>query len=378
MRSLRILSMPVDKGGCGHYRIRQPFYMLKTYSEHDVHIIDAEKDITNELVKVLPAVDIFVVRQGVPIGGTKKRLGSVMNKLSKFSGKEVKLKGKWVMDIDDNMELISPYNEHYVDNGVEEYYDSHLKKWIWKDGVGNFDLKDNRRRLLLALSSLKEADMVTVTTLKLAEYARQYNNNVVILPNSVDFKQWWKLPLKPNKQLRVGWSGGFSHYEDWYSIKEPLNKLLREYRFKLVMVGTYFKGIIDEDLRYLVEDYAWVDFSGHSFRMMCMNLDLAIIPLADLPFNRYKSSIKWYEMSSIKIPSVVANIEPYSTDIADGINVWGYKDTTSFEKSLRTALERPDLRKKYAENAYDWVFKHCNAKINTKLWARAYESLWTN
>lgn len=375
---MRIMSMPVDKGGCGQYRVRQPFYMLKTHTEHDVHVIDVEKDMTDDLLKVLPSVDVFVVRQGVPIADTKRRFGLVMDDLSKALKKEVKLKAKWVMDIDDNMELISPYNEHYVDNGIEEYYDKHLEKWLWKDGENGFDLKKNQERLNVSLQSLKDADLVTVTTNKLAEYAYHYNKNVTVLPNSIDFRNWWKLDMKPNKQLRVGWSGGFSHYEDWYTIKKPLNRLLRKYRFKLVMVGTYFKGIIDKDLQYLVEDYAWVDFSGHSFRMMCMNLDLAIIPLANLPFNHYKSAVKWYEMSAMHVPCVVANIEPYSSEIADGINAWGYNDATSFEKTVGEALRHPHLRYQYAQKAYEWVFKHRNAKINTKLWAEAYESLWTN
>jgi glycosyltransferase involved in cell wall biosynthesis len=369
------MSMPVDRGGCGQYRIRQPFYMLKAHTPHDVHVVDQEHDMTNDLLRALPLVDVFVVRQGVPISDTKMRFRKVMEELSKAAKKEIKLKGKWVMDIDDNMELISPYNEHYMDNGVEEYFDKNLGKWLWKDGENRFDLKKNRQRLELALGSLRDADMVTVTTPKLAIYAKHYNKNVAVLPNSIDFSQWWKLDIKPNKQLRVGWSGGFSHYEDWHTIKEPLNRLLREFRFKLVMVGTFFKGIIDEDLRYLVEDYAWVDFSGHSFRMMCMNLDLAIIPLANLPFNHYKSAVKWYEMSAAKIPCVVADIEPYKKEIAVGERSWGYLDAISFEKAVREALGNANLRKEYAENAYNWVFKHRNAKTNAKLWADAYESL---
>jgi len=374
-RPIRILSLPVDKGGCGWYRIRQPFYMIKKNTPHDVHIVDMEKDDSNELLKVIPLVDVFVVRQGVSISDTKARFNKIAQELSESLHKEVKLNGKWVMDIDDNMELISPYSEHYHDNGVEEYYDHNLKKWLWKDGENRFDLKENRKKLGIALDSLKEADMVTVTTEKLAEYARQYNKNVVILPNSIDFDQWWKLPLKPNKQLRVGWSGGISHYEDWYSIKEPLNKMLRKYKFKLVMVGTGFKGIIDKDLRYLVEEYGWIDFGGHSFRMMCMNLDVAIIPLSDLPFNHYKSAIKFHEMSAMGVPSIVADFGPYSNEIASGNVAWRYKDATSFEKSLSSALETDSLREKYAKNAYDWTYKHFNAKTNTKLWSDAYESL---
>jgi glycosyltransferase involved in cell wall biosynthesis len=372
---MRIMSMPVDKGGCGNYRVRQPLAMLKKYTKHDTYIIEKESDEMDDILKALPTVDVIVVRQGVPIQDTKSRFNEVMADLSRHYKREVKMKAKWVMDIDDNMELISPYSAHYQTEGIEEYYDRNAKKWLWKDGVGGFDLEHNRLKLNQAKESLKDADMVTVTTQKLAEFASRFNSNVKVLPNCINFEKWWRLRLRTNRQLRVGWSGGISHYEDWYTIKHTLNRLLRKYKFKLVIAGDYFKGIIDDDLQYLVETHDWVDFSGHSYRMMCLSLDLAIIPLADLPFNHYKSPVKWYEMSAMRVPSVVAAIEPYVAEIRDGETVWGYLDATSFEKAVSTALQRPDLRKQYGENAHDWVLKNRNAKKNVKMWADAYESL---
>jgi glycosyltransferase involved in cell wall biosynthesis len=285
------------------------------------------------------------------------------------------MKAKWVLDIDDNLMLVSPYSQHYRLDGIENYYDHNLKKWLWKDGENGFDLKRNKKQLEDRIQSLVEADLVTVTTQKLADFAKDYNPNVVVLPNSIDFSKWWKLPLKPHKQLRIGWSGGASHYEDLHSIKEPLNRLMRKYRFKLIMAGEYYKGLIDNDLQYLVEAYEWTDFSAHSFRMMCMDLDIGIVPLADLPFNHYKSCVKWYEFSAMKVPCVVANILPYSEEITDKNTARGYKTPAEFEKAVLSLIEDVHLKEFIAENAYEWVFKHRNAKTNAKLYAGAYESL---
>jgi len=365
---MRIMSLPVDKGGCGHYRVRQPLAMLQEHTEHDTYIVEKDSEELDSVGLALPSVDIFIVRQGTLISETKKLFQDLLENLAP-------LKAKWVMDIDDNMELISPYSEHYKFSGIENYFDHNINKWLWKDGVDGFDLARNKLKLKDSEQSLIDADLVTVTTEKLAEFAERFNKHVAVLPNSINFDRWWQLPLKPNKQLRVGWSGGNSHYEDWFTIKKPLNDLLREYKFKLVIAGDYFKGIVDKDLQYLVETHPWVDFSGHSYRMMCMNLDLAIIPLANLPFSHYKSSVKWYEMSAMKVPSIVSNIKPYSEDIVDGETAWGYVDATSFKKSLISALGSVVLRNKIGKNAYNWVYKHRNAKINTKLWADAYESI---
>lgn len=360
---IRILALPCDSGGCGWYRVRQPLAMIQNHTEHDAYIIDPHKDDMSEVVMAARHAHIVVARPGSEQGMAK------MKEMPEFSHL------KWVMDIDDNVEIISPYSTHYEEYGVEDYYDENLDQWLWRDGERGFDKKKNLARMQRHIQGIKDVDLVTVTTKKLADYARQYNKNVAILPNSVDLDKWWKLPLKKNKKPRVGWSGGISHYEDWYSIKEPLNELMRELQFTLVMAGQHFDGIIDDDNKHLVELHDWVPFKGHSYRMMCMNLDAAIIPLADLPFNHYKSPIKLLEMSAMGVPSVVANVTPYKEEIDRSDAFWGYSSPTQFIKTLKGLLSPQGSHGRGGDKARKYVEKHYDAKKNAQMWVDAYKSL---
>lgn len=359
---IRIMSAPTDQGGCGWYRVRQPFEMIRRLTPHDTYIIDKDDDMV-EVLKAIKNTHVMVMRPGA----------------EPFMGEVAQHKDfkhlKWVLDIDDNVELISPYNKHYDEYGVNEFYDRNMKKWLWKDGVANFDIKANQLRVDRHLTGLRGADMVTVSTESLAEYARNYNDNVVVLPNMINEERWWKPNFKKHKGVRVGWAGGISHYEDWFSIKEPLNQLMREHQFTLVMVGTNFEGIIDKDNRHLLELHDWVPFKGHSYRMMMMDLDFAIIPLADLPFNRYKSSIKWYEFSAMAVPCVVANLTPYSEDFEDGVTARGYTTAGDFKKAVYDLLQSVHQRSYIGENAQKWVKKHRIAQKNAQLWVDAYANL---
>jgi glycosyltransferase involved in cell wall biosynthesis len=260
------MSQPVDDGGCGWYRVRQPFESIKRFTPDDAYIIDPHKDNMEEVVEAMGQTQVMVMRPGAEAAFW------MMKNKPEFSHL------KWVMDIDDNIEQISPYNYHYQDYGVEDFYDKNIGAWLWKHGERNWDAKKNLIKLQNHLNVYKHVDMITVTTPLLASYAKQYNDNVVILPNCINFERWWKLPLKKNRIPRVGWSGGISHYEDWHSIKEPLNELMREHPFRLIVAGNDFKGIVDEDNRHLVESHDWVPFKGHPYRMMVMNLDVAVIP----------------------------------------------------------------------------------------------------
>lgn len=356
------MSAPVDDGGCGWYRMRQPFHLIRKNTKHDTYIIDKDDDMT-QVLAALPNAQIMTLRPGgEPLMFEVKNHPEFQHL-------------KWVLDIDDNVELISPYNKHYDEYGTSEFYDSNMKRWLWKDGEANFDLKANQERVDNHLRGLREADLVTVTTKKLETYVKNYNKNVAILPNCIDEDKWWKPNFKEHKGIRVGWSGGISHYEDWYSIKEPLNQMMKEYQFTLVMVGTDFKGIIDEENRHLLEIHDWVPFKGHSYRMMMMDLDFAIIPLADLPFNKYKSSIKWYEFSAMGVPCVVANIPPYGLEIENNVTAKGYSSPFEFKKAVFDLLQSVDQRYKIGQNAQKWVKENRIAQNNIHLWTDAYNNI---
>lgn len=369
-KPLKILCSGADKGGCGWYRIRQPFNMIKQYSDSDTHVIDKDSDDMVEVTAALCETDILVVRQGAEIG--IEALKSLANDFAHETKMKQGFHAKVVIDIDDNVEIISPYSQHYKEYGLKEFYDEDRKQAIWKDGEDGFDVVHNRDRILSFMLGLRKADLITVTTEKLAEYARQYNKNVAILPNAINTDVWWKPNFKDNEQLRVGWSGGISHYEDWYTLKEPLNKLMRKYQFKLVLAGSAFTGLIDKDLHHLVEVLPWVSFEAHSYRMMLLNLDLGIIPLADLPFNHYKSSIKLHELSAMGVPAVVANVEPYSKS---GINAALYYDNAEgFYDCVEQMLLKPDLRKKLGMSAMEEIEPY-TAKVVTKQYLEAYRSI---
>ncbi len=347
--------------------------MLKLDPKVDTHVLDNNEDAESQVFTAINLADVLVVRQGGDMG--IPLLKDAVSRMQKAKGL-TQYFPKIAFDIDDNIEMISPYSSHYDEYGLEEF--SHNGIQLWKDGEQGFDLERNRKRIASVIEFMKQADLVTVTTDKLKEYAEQYNTNVAVLPNAIDTKKWWRLDTTPHKQLRVVWSGGSSHYEDWYSIKEPLNQLLREYQFTLLSVGAHFSGIIDEDNKHLVEVWPWVPFEAHSYRMMCLDADIAVIPLADMPFNHYKSAIKWFEMSSMGIPSVVSHVTPYKEVIKSGFTALSYTNHDQFYQGLRELITNPTLRQTIGTNARQRVLQHHNAEKNAIIWKEAYQQLIDN
>jgi len=360
---LKILAFPVGHDGCSGYRVRKPLEGLKLYTDHDVHIIDKEKDDMNKIAKLFPVADVVYMRPGSELGRkqilqTFKDIPGAMDKV------------KWVMDIDDNLELVSPYSEFYRHNGLNEF--SHNGVKIWEDGKNGFNLKENRERVGSQMQGLRDVDMVVTTTKTLGDYAKKFNDNVYINDNTIDFNDWWKMEHKPNKRLKVLWAGSPSHYQDFYTIKNPLNKLMKEYDFEILMVGSNYPGIFEDKSR--ITSLPWVVFQAHSYRMMALNADISIIPLEDSEFNNYKSAIKFYEVSAVGLPAVVSDVTPYK-EVIHNDNALPYKNEDEFYKQMKKLLESAKLRKELGIKAHNWVYNNKNLKDESLKLGKALEEL---
>lgn len=362
MSYLKILAAPIGRDACSYYRVKQPLDEIKNQKLADVIIID-NKMSSDNLAQLVAQADIVLLRPGSELLMRVIREHNINHKL------------KFVFDHDDNTFLISPYSEHYLHLGEEEYYDKNIKKWLWKDGVAGFDIKRNKEKNRSVAQALSEVDMITTTTQYLADTYQEYNSIVGILPNAINFEHFYRLNLPKNdKEFRVSWHGGISHYEDLFTIKDPMTKLMGEdSRIKWINMGVMFKGIIKDIPENQVEFYDWLSPDAFSYKLAVLNLDMAVIPLEDNEFNRCKSSIKWYEYAALGIPSLVSNVMPYNIDIEDGVTGMLYKDEKEFIKKFKLLREDKNLRKDIANNAYEWVRKNRDIKDIAKKYVEMYE-----
>lgn len=362
----RILSIERDQSACNHYRIVQPLYHLLmngmanilTINESNYHKFDF-------LVEKVREADIILLHR--PADERWHNLIKVAQKYGKFI----------VADFDDDPFNTSPWNPAYEYYGIQEaeYELNGERFYIWKDGVDGFNIENNIQRRDLFKASFRRADMVTCTTDILKDTLLKINNNVKVLPNLIDFNIFSPVEMK-KKEIRIGYTFGASHYADFYLVKPALKKIVEKYdNVKLVFFGDmHFHGLFRDVPDNKIEWHPWVGVATYPYKLMLLNLDIGICPLEDTVFNRNKSSLKWMEFSSLKIPTIATNIPPYSNTITnekDGLLV----DDDQWEDALSMLIDNSELRDKLSSNAYDNVYENHNARKSAYLWRDAYESL---
>lgn len=338
-----LIAQPEARDGCSHYRINQFAGAAKRRGLAEVTFMsDAMPE--EDIAEAIKTADVYLMR---------------LHDHSETIVKELRQQPTpkpIILDIDDRYEDLNPFSDHYGYLGTNEIQLTG-GQMLWKDGERGFSVKENTARLESFKRVMRSVDGIIVTTFKLAEYAREYNPNVVVIPNAIDPELFPEVRhQKDGKSIKIVWSGGSSHFEDLIEIQPGLKAIMETYpQVEYHHVGQYFKGFVKDLPQNRVKLHRWASPDGHGFRMACIGADIAIAPLKDIVFNEYKSSVKFYEYAALGIPTIARNMEPYTDDIREGETGMFYSSPAEFKEKLEELINDPMLRVKLGENGKKYV-----------------------
>lgn len=284
-----------------------------------------------------------------------------------------------VMDTDDAIDWVHPFNQAYNCLGVRDQEGNLLKpgqnvtiqykgkeEVLWRDkytrGMKDyvFDIEQNLENIGYHYDASRLAAGVTVTNDFLAQiYKDQGIEDVYVYPNSVIPEDWWFPPLKERTDgtVRIIWEGGASHLDSWIPVKEPMLEVLKNNpQAKLVIFGDPFDWMRKEIPENQLELHSWIGYDGYKLKRACMGADINLAPLTDSAFTRAKSAIRWYEASMGPNPeaTLAADVGPYQ-EIENEKTGLLYKTPQEFAEKLQGLIDNEELRKDLGKAGQEWV-----------------------
>jgi glycosyltransferase involved in cell wall biosynthesis len=343
---IRVVTPKIGLDGCSWYRSRLPLDKAKELGLIDLRELDTDKQDTKEIMELIKGAEVFYLRFSMA-----KAAAFIRDIKENYPQKKI------VFDTDDDLLNVNYLSDSYATFGTKEIYKEDGTP-IWKEGT-QFDPYDNRKRMIDYEYCLSKADIVTVTTLHLAETVKAFNPNVAVIPNAIDFNRFPQIRIDKGDELRLLWHGGASHYQDLWSVKADLDRLMKDYpNLHFYLYGQPFPAITKDMPKERVHTAYWINADGHGYRLATVGADVAICPLVESDFNQNKSSIKFYENSALKIPTVAKKMLPYEADIVDGKT--GLLYTNNLYSQVKKLLDSKTLRARLGQGAYDWVQEHRN------------------
>lgn len=202
--------------------------------------------------------------------------------------------------------------------------------------------------------NLGVADVVTCCSEPLAEVLREYAADVRVVPNGLP-AQYLGTPrdyAAAGRPLYVGWAGSGSTVAELPIAVRALNRIADYKRPGGGDVMVRLVGITPEQAMgrgmkgRRVGALGWVPHPEQYLRDVVTEFDVWCAPYRDIPFNRAKFPTKWLESSTLGIPLIASDIEPYRRVIRHGETGFLVKYDHEWGRYLKQLADDPELRQR--------------------------------
>ena len=184
------------------------------------------------------------------------------------------------------------------------------------------------------------ADLVIAGNEYLADYARQFNPKVEIIPTTIDTLHYSPRPSPARMKVIIGWSGSIStiaHFQHAIPALKILKELYGErIEFKIIGDGNY------QNKELNIQGLPW-KFDTELDDLQ--SIDIGIMPLPDDEWTRGKCALKALQYMSLEIPCVISPVGVNSKLISDGKNGFLASNTAEWVDKISLLITSPELRK---------------------------------
>lgn len=333
---MNIFQWPAADDGCAWWRLTTPGAIL-TQLGHDV------RQCRFAVPSWVADADVVVAQRVVSPGPTLR-------------WREWKANGKFlVFDVDDHLEALDP-------SAGEAY------KY--------FADPDNRARLQ---ANLRRADRVTAATPALADWASQYNPDVVVIPNGLpaEILSWPKPRHERPTGTIIGWAGSLHTLPELAVAAPALRTILdRNPEVELHIVGVHpDTDHVHRALRRigLSRDQTWVTpwaDPGEAYLRNVAHFDVWLAPYRDIPFNRAKVPTKAIEAACLGIPLIASNVGAYPTTVQHGHTGLIVRRPEHWAGHIQSLIDNPGQRAAMGVAARRTAIHH-TAEGHGQLWEQA-------
>ena len=191
----------------------------------------------------------------------------------------------------------------------------------------------------------------------LADYARRTNQNVTIIPTTIDTNKYEfvERAVQPDI-LTIGWSGSFSTVQHLDTIRDILRELAKTENFRLRVIGTPAYELQGVD----VEAVAWrSETEIEDLRY----IDIGLMPLPADNWSKGKCGLKALQYMALGIPTICSPIGVNSTIIRDGENGFLAGSKAEWVDKIKLLIHSHQTRRKLGRAGRETVEREYSARV---------------
>ena len=177
----------------------------------------------------------------------------------------------------------------------------------------------------------------------LADYARQVNDRVTVVPTTIDTEKYRVPPREQSSGPPViGWTGSYSTVQHLDTLRGALKKLATKDSFRLRVIGTptYECAPVDVEAMPWRANTELEDLSA---------IDIGVMPLPEDRWSKGKCGLKALQFMALGIPTVCSPVGVNSDIIQDGQNGFLAATEDEWVDKLSRLIRSYELRQRLGQ-----------------------------
>lgn len=186
---------------------------------------------------------------------------------------------------------------------------------------------------------IRMSDRVFAGNQFLADYALQFNSDVVIIPTTIDTEKYNPVAKNQQHKITIGWSGSVSTIEHFEFAIPALTKLKEKYTEQIEI-----KVIGDEHYRNEKLNIVGLPWQSETEIPDLQTIDIGIMPLPDTEWARGKCGLKGLQYMALEIPTIMSPVGVNIEIIQHGKNGFLASTEEQWVKIISDLIENKTLR----------------------------------
>ncbi|MEO6883277.1 MAG: glycosyltransferase family 4 protein [Bacteroidia bacterium] len=246
------------------------------------------------------------------------------------------------------------------------------------DAIWHLDVSDANKKLGWLKSPGKTvklismADLVIAGNNYLADYAKHHNENVVIIPTTIDTNYHRKINFSATNKNKVciGWTGSITTIKHFEHAVSFLKKIKEKYQDKIEIKVIGDPNYFNESI-----DVKGIEWNSETEIEELSKIDIGIMPLPDDEWTKGKCGLKGLSYMAMEIPAIMSPVGVNTDIIEDGINGFLAVSENEWIEKLSLLIESPELREKIGKEARKSVIEKYSVESQKQRYLDCFNAL---
>lgn len=195
----------------------------------------------------------------------------------------------------------------------------------------------------------------------LCQYARQFNNNVIYNPTTIDtdfLHDPGRVPLRRSEKIIIGWTGSSSTLKYLKEIEGILTDVEISYP------QVQFKIIADQEPLLQLQRLTFTKWNNETEIVDLGEFDIGIMPLPDDDWSKGKCAFKALQYMALEIPTVASAVGVNVSVINHGVNGFLVESIEDWKNCLGKLILHENLREELGRKGRQTVVDNYSVRSN--------------